>query len=100
MLPQVVPDYEMLRQIGRASCGDAWLSRSVTGKRRTITLVQRERFNSDHPFKTEFLDIQRFECTSLRTIRLLKADAARIDIQLRQPVPLFPLRNPQIQSLP
>ncbi len=96
----MVPNYEMLRWIGRGSYGDVWLARSVTGKWRAVKLVQWERFDSDRPFEREFLDIQRFQCTSLRPTRLLREEAARIDVQLRQPVPLFPFRNPQTQRPP
>lgn len=65
-LPPVVPDYELLRRIGRGSYGDVWLARSITGQWRAVKVVQRERFDSDRPFEREFLGIQQFESISHR----------------------------------
>jgi len=59
--PPVLPDYELLRCIGRGSYGDVWLARSITGQWRAVKIVQRDRFESERPFEREFLGIQRFE---------------------------------------
>lgn len=60
-MPPVVPDFDLLRRIGRGSYGDVWLARSVTGQSRAIKVVYRDRFESDRPFEREFAGIQKFE---------------------------------------
>lgn len=66
-LPVVqVPDYALIRVIGRGSYGEVWLGRSVTGTYRAVKLVHRERFDSARPFEREFAGIQRFEVISNR----------------------------------
>jgi len=66
-LPVVqVPDYALIRVIGRGSYGGVWLGRSVTGTYRAVKLVHRERFDSARPFEREFAGIQRFEAISNR----------------------------------
>ncbi len=66
-LPVVqVPDYALIRVIGRGSYGEVWLGRSVTGTYRAVKLVHRERFDSARPFEREFAGIQRFEAISNR----------------------------------
>lgn len=59
--PTAVPDYELLRCIGRGSYGDVWLARNVLGDLRAIKFVYRDRFNDPRPFEREFEGIQRFE---------------------------------------
>src|ERR1022692_1868280 len=58
----VVPDYELLRRIGRGAYGDVWLARSkATGVLRAAKIVWRHTFEDERPFKREFEGIQRFE---------------------------------------
>ncbi len=57
----VIPDFELLRQIGRGSYGEVWLARSVTGIHRAIKIVYRDRFEEARPFEREFAGIKRFE---------------------------------------
>ena len=58
----VVPDYELIRRIGRGAYGDVWLARSqATGTLRAAKIVWRHTFEDAKPFQREFAGIQRFE---------------------------------------
>jgi WD40 repeat protein/serine/threonine protein kinase len=59
--PPEIPDYTLLRRIGRGSYGDVWLARSVTGVFRVIKVVQRSRFDDDRPYLRELEGISRFQ---------------------------------------
>jgi hypothetical protein len=57
-----VPDYDLLRRIGRGAYGDVWLARSqATGALRTAKIVWRHTFEDGRPFQREFAGIQQFE---------------------------------------
>lgn len=60
-----IPDYELLRMIGRGSYGDVWLARSLTGTLRAVKIVWRERFGSTAPFEREFRGLKEFSAISL-----------------------------------
>ena len=60
-----IPDYELLRPIGRGSYGDVWLARGVTGVWRAIKVVWRERFEDAGPFEREFKGLKEFAEVSL-----------------------------------
>jgi serine/threonine protein kinase/Tfp pilus assembly protein PilF len=80
--PPAVPDYELLRCIGRGSYGDVWLARNVLGQCRAVKFVYRSRFIDPRPFEREFEGIQRFEPISrshpsqLHILHVGKNDAA------------------------
>ena len=64
-LPPPIPDFALLRPIGRGAYGEVWLARSVTGVYRAVKIVRRDSFNEDRPFEREFAGIQRFEPVSV-----------------------------------
>ena len=55
--PPIVPDYDMLRCIGRGPDGETWLGRSVLGKLRAVKVVYRDAFESDEPYLRQFVGI-------------------------------------------
>ncbi|MBL9207722.1 MAG: protein kinase, partial [Opitutaceae bacterium] len=60
-----IPDYELVRIVGRGSYGDVWLARSVTGAWRAIKVVWRDRFSNSEPFEREFRGLKEFTEFSL-----------------------------------
>ena len=62
-----VPDFELLRQVGRGSYGEVWLARSVTGAWRAVKVVRRGRFDSARPYDREFEGIRKYEPVSRST---------------------------------
>lgn len=63
--PPPIPDFTLLRPIGRGAYGEVWLARSVTGVHRAVKIVRRDSFSEDRPFEREFSGIQRFEPVSM-----------------------------------
>src|SRR5689334_11698988 len=69
--PPHVPDYELLRAIGRGSYGVVWLARSVTGLYRAVKIVWRASFEDPQPYEREFRGIKEFAAISLVAPRQL-----------------------------
>jgi serine/threonine protein kinase len=58
----IVPDYHLLRIIGRGAYGEVWLARSkATNVLRAAKIVWRNKFEDTRPFDREFEGLQRFE---------------------------------------
>ena len=62
--PPAIPDFDLLRRIGRGSYGEVWLARSITGALRAVKIVHRDRFDSARPYDREFQGIQKYEPVS------------------------------------
>ena len=59
--PPVIPDHQLLRQVGEGSYGEIWLARNIIGTYRAVKIVYRARFDDAQPYEREFKGIQKFE---------------------------------------
>ena len=56
----LIPDYELLRCVGRGAYGEVWLARDVLGGFRAVKVVRRIAFDDQGPYEREFHGLQRF----------------------------------------
>jgi TolB-like protein/Flp pilus assembly protein TadD len=56
-----IPDFELLRCIGRGSYGVVWLARNILGTYRAVKIVERKAFRDEEAFEREFSGLQQFE---------------------------------------
>src|SRR6266487_3834714 len=59
-----IPDFELLRCIGRGSYGEVWLARNILGTYRAVKIVERKAFRNEEAFEREFSGLQQFEPVS------------------------------------
>ena len=59
-----IPNFEIIRRIGKGSYGEVWLGRSVTGALKAVKVVSRPNFDLDRTFEREFEGIKNFEKVS------------------------------------
>ena len=60
-VPVVIPDHELIRQIGSGSYGEVWLAKNAVGSLRAVKVVHRRTFEHAEHFEREFKGLQRFE---------------------------------------
>ena len=57
----VIPDHQLLRQIGEGGYGQVWLARNIIGTYRAVKIVFRSKFCEAAPYDREFKGIKKFE---------------------------------------
>jgi len=57
----LVPNYEMIRRIGRGGYGDVWLAKDALNTYRAVKVVRRSAFDHDRPYEREFNGLRQAE---------------------------------------
>ncbi len=67
-----IPDYQLLRVIGRGAYGTVWLARDAVGLLRALKVVERRSFGEARPYEREFDGIRKFMPISLEHPGLIR----------------------------
>jgi len=59
-LPPAIPNYLLIRKIGRGSYGEVWVAKDVIGTYQAAKVVYLDRFGDAAPYDREFRGIQKF----------------------------------------
>jgi CHASE2 domain-containing sensor protein len=71
--PEVhIPDYNLLKSIGRGAYGEVWLARNRVGLYHAIKIVFRKRFSEVTPYEREFRGIRKYMPESLKHAGLVR----------------------------
>jgi len=71
-----IPEYELIRLIGRGAYGEVWLARAITGVYRAIKIISKSKFSEAGPFEREFRGLKEFAAISVKEpSQLAQADA-------------------------
>jgi CHASE2 domain-containing sensor protein len=71
--PEVqIPDYALLKCIGRGAYGEVWLARNRVGLYHAVKLVFRKRFSEITPYEREFRGIRKYMPVSLKHSGLVR----------------------------
>ncbi|MFO1499169.1 MAG: CHASE2 domain-containing protein [Verrucomicrobiota bacterium] len=68
----IVPDYELLRCVGRGAYGEVWIGRDAIGQHRAVKVVFRRDFADAAPYDREFNGIEKYMPVSLDHPGLLR----------------------------
>jgi len=67
-----IPNYQLLRVIGRGAYGTVWLARDAVGLVRALKVVERRSFGEARPYEREFDGIRKFMPISLEHPGLIR----------------------------
>jgi CHASE2 domain-containing sensor protein len=67
-----IPDYALLKCIGRGAYGEVWLARNRVGLYHAIKIVFRKRFSEITPYEREFRGIRKYMPVSLKHAGLVR----------------------------
>ena len=61
----VIPNYALLRRIGKGAYGEVWLAKNAVGLLHAVKIIHRSAFQNEDPFEREFRGVQSYMPISL-----------------------------------